>query len=147
MEDVLLCDAGSVSEAFGRNAGQQLHGALHPHVHGEAVCTVQTVEQDTVRHFRTDAVNGHQCFAGGLKRYGEQGGKVEFAGMHAAGSVKQIFGAKACAQRSEILRGAGGKLLRCGKGIQRVRPAYNRVIGQAAQPVDDPFDARDVVVL
>ena len=52
---VLLRDAGVFTEICGGKPRQKQYGALHPHVHREVFCAVQTVEQSAVCDFWADA--------------------------------------------------------------------------------------------
>ena len=120
---MLLRDAGGVAEAFRCNAGQKLHSALHPHVHRETARLVQAVEQRTFRDLRADAVDGHELFSCLTDRCGDERVEVEFTAVNALCGIDEILRAESGAQRSEVLYGTGGKRLRCGEGIQRVRAA------------------------
>ena len=95
VENILLGDAGVFAEILRGNAGQQRHGALHPHVEREAFGAVQAVEQRAVRDLRADAEHRLQGAARFVERQRAHALEVERAGGDAAGGVDQILRAKA----------------------------------------------------
>ena len=57
MKYILLSQPGIGPEITGRHARQKLgHSALHPHVHGEAVCLMKAVEQGALGYLGADAL-------------------------------------------------------------------------------------------
>ena len=72
-------------------------------------------------------------------------GQVHLPGGDLLGGVQQVFGPEARPQGGQVLQGTGGKPPGGGEGLPACLP--NGLPKGLAQPVDDPLDTGDVVVL
>ena len=89
-------------------------------------------------------MNGHQGGLGIRQRQSRQSLRPGQVAEHLLGGVRQIAGPPAGPQGGQLLLGAGGQLLRGGKGVLSV---FQRAAAEGAQPLHQASNAGDVVVL